>query len=169
MTLARSVPAQKPGKSRQDYGTPLPFIRAVEARFGSLDWDLAAHARNSRCGEFFYGPGSKHAEDSFSVVWAARHPKGNLWLNPPFSDIAPWAEKCADEAKRRRGLIFLLTPASIGSEWFAEHVHRKAMVLALRPRLSFDGKAPYPKDLILAVHGLGLHGFDTWRWDRAAS
>ena len=47
------------------------------------------------------------------------------------------------------------------------------MVLGLSPRLTFDGMAPnpktgrvdgYPKDLMLSVFGMGLNGFDCWRW-----
>lgn len=57
----------------------------------------------------------------------------------------------------------LLVPASVGSRWFAEHVHGWARVLALSGRLSFDGIAPFPKDLILAVYG-EPPGFDVWDW-----
>jgi hypothetical protein len=32
----RKMPEQKPGRSKQDYGTPWDFIKAVEARFGKL-------------------------------------------------------------------------------------------------------------------------------------
>lgn len=32
-----------------------------------------------------------------------------------------------------------------------------------RPRLSFDGKNPYPKDLGLIVYG-EKPGYETWRW-----
>lgn len=168
------MPKQKPGSSKQDYGTPRKFIRAVEARFGLLDWDLAAHASNTKCGEFFYGPGSAHGKDSLAIDWAARHPTGTLWLNPEFDDLGTWMAKCAAEARRRHGLITALTPASVGSVWFAEHVHGKAMVLPLSPRMIFDGTPPnprtgkvdqYPKDLMLTVFGYGLHGFNPWRWD----
>ena len=92
--------------------------------------------------------------------------RGNLWLNPPFSKIEPWAAKCAASAPfgqdQRR--VFLLVPAGVGSEWFAQHIHEKALVLAVRPRLTFVGhSAPYPKDTILAVFG-EPPGFETWRW-----
>lgn len=153
-------PAQKPGRSKQDYGTPLEFIRAVESRFGRIVCDLAAHAGNAKC-QTFIGV----EENTFSVDWAARFPTGTLWFNPEFADLDPCAEKCAAESDRRHGLILLLTPASIGSGWFARHVNRKAMVLGLSPRLTFEGtNAPYPKDLMLSVFGMGLNGFDTWRW-----
>ena len=45
--IARTMPAQVPGKSKQDYGTPIELIRAVEAKFGRLAFDLAAHAYGS--------------------------------------------------------------------------------------------------------------------------
>jgi phage N-6-adenine-methyltransferase len=156
----RSMPVQKPGKSKQDYGTPLEFIRAVEARFGPLVCDLAASAENAKAPLY-----CDIERDSLTVSWSTEHPTGNLWLNPEFADIDPWAAKCAEESTKRHGLILLLTPASVGSNWFAKHVNRKAMVLGLSPRLQFEGTtAPYPKDLMLSVFGMGLSGFDCWRW-----
>ena len=86
------------------------------------------------------------------------------WLNPPFGHIAPWARQC--ESYGVEGYkILLLTPASIGSNWFASYVFQKAMVLALNPRLTFKGCTdPYPKDLMLSLFGFGYSGFDLWRW-----
>ncbi len=161
-------PIQKPGRSKQDYSTPWEFIFAVTARFGPLACDLAASAENARAATFY-----DRARDSLSVSWSTEHPTGNLWLNPEFTNIEPWARKCAAESLERHGLIFLLTPASIGTDWFAAHVNRKAMVLGLSPRIPFDGMPVnpktgkidgYPKDLMLSVYGAGLNGFDCWRW-----
>jgi phage N-6-adenine-methyltransferase len=155
-------------RSKQDYGTPWEFVRAVERRFGTLVVDLAASAENAKAGAWL-----DEAHDSLLAPWAERWPEGNLWLNPPFAKIDPWAAKCAAESAQRSGLILLLTPASIGTEWFAEHVLDNAMVLGLSPRMAFDGICPnprtgridlYPKDLMLSVFGFGLRGFATWRW-----
>lgn len=153
--------------TKQDYGTPWEFIRAVEARFGRIEWDLAAHDENAKCVNFI-GPD----RDSLTVDWAELSPTGTLWLNPPFKNIDPWAEKCAAEGARRHGLIAMLTPASVGTDWFARYVHRKAIVLGLSPRMTFEGTVnpktgkpePYPKDLMLSVFGMGMNGFDVWRW-----
>lgn len=153
-------PVQKPGRSKQDYGTPPEFVRAVEARFGLLRCDLAASFGNAKAPIFY-----AEACNSLAQPWALEHSDGTLWLNPPFADIDPWAAKCAEESARRRGLILMLSPASIGSNWFAAHVNRKAMVLGLSPRLTFEGTSdPYPKDLMLSVFGMGMVGFDCWRW-----
>ena len=150
-----SVPIQKPGRSRQDYGTPPEFLVAVVARFGPLAFDLAASRDNAVVAPYFTVD-----DDALSQSWSEL--RGVLWLNPPFADIEPWARKCSESCGQHR--ILLLTPASIGTEWFAKYVHRKALVLGLRPRMTFAGCAdPYPKDLIISVYGVEP-GFDTWRW-----
>jgi phage N-6-adenine-methyltransferase len=162
-----SEPKQKPGKSKQDYGTPWEFIRAVERRFGDLHVDLAAREDNAKA-PLFITP----EENSLKVPWDARYSSvlgsGVLgWLNPPFADIDPWAEKCLLETSNSETnfRVIMLTPASVGSCWFAEHVHRKAQVLALSPRLTFEGtKDPYPKDCMLSLFGFGASDFDVWRW-----
>lgn len=157
--------------SKQEVGTPRAFLDAVEERFGVIDWDLAADASNAVTGKYL-GPGSHRGEDSLAVDWAMLPGAfdGRLWLNPPFGKIAPFAEKCAEQAPSIAGPILMLVPASIGTEWFARHVHRKALVLALRPRLTFVGhKDPYPKDLMLVVFGRWVvPAFDAWKWNTSA-
>ena len=156
-TSLKSGPRVTTGRgSKQDYQTPWEFIRAVESRFGKFEWDLAADDQNHKAPKYF-----TEKTNSLSHPWAMI--SGNCWLNPPFGVIGPWAEKCAKEA-RLGAKIFLLTPASVGSNWFAEHVHGKALVLFLSPRLTFDGADdPYPKDLILSCYGQPP-GYEPWRW-----
>jgi phage N-6-adenine-methyltransferase len=155
-------PIQKPGKSKQDYGTPLGLIDAVEARFGALEVDLAA-TRENAIASIFVTP----ADDSLSLDWVERFGGKHCWLNPPFGNIAPWAEKCVDFSRRSpSGRIYLLTPASVGSNWYANHVDGKAYVIALQGRLTFVGETtPYPKDCILSLFGSRIHGNEVWKWN----
>jgi len=166
----RAMPAQRPRKSEQTVATPRDFLDAVEVRFGKMAWDLAATAENciikgwgSEGGLKRFGPDHHDPKkrDAFANEWTKL--KGNLWLNPPFGDIAPWAEKCAGCFSSNRR-IFLLVPASVGSNWFRHFVFNRAMVLFLSPRLTFVGHTQcYPKDLILAIYG-HKPGFECWRW-----
>lgn len=168
--MARKMPRQKPNRSEQAVGTPREFLNAVEDRFGRICYDLAATEEN-RVTPGYIGPGSRHGDDSLAVDWATlpTPPRPVFWLNPPFGKIAPFARKCAEQAPAIPGEIIMLVPASVSTEWFAEYVHRRALVLAIRPRLTFVGQEdPYPKDLMLAVFGRWIApGFETWRWDGA--
>ncbi len=158
----RAMPAQRPGKSKQDYATPDDFIAAVKKRFGIREfaWDLAADASNTKAVWFF-----DEEDDSLKQDWTKL--KGDLWLNPPFADIDPWAAKCAAANlwgchSGRLARIFFLTPLS-SANWFARHVDGKALVILLNGRLSFDGKAPYPKDCMISCFGV-KPGYECWNW-----
>jgi phage N-6-adenine-methyltransferase len=152
-------------KSRQDIGTPPEFIEAIARRFGPVVFDLAANSDNAVC-EDYYGPGSI-CENSLVVPWSfnGRARLGNWYLNPPFANIAPWAEKCSHYWERR-GFLFLLVPSARGSNWFQQHVKSFAQVMDLTDRIQFVGQScKYPKDLLLAVYGFGFVGNSAWHWD----
>ncbi len=165
MTAARKMPPQLPATSEQVVQTDPAFIAAVVKRFGKLDVDLAATAENTQAPMYI----SKET-NSLRVPWADHfYLRTTMWLNPEFKNIEPWAEKCAYESARiysvfGKGRILLLTPASVGSNWFRDHVDGKARVYLLNGRLRFVGhKQPYPKDCILSVYG-EPPGYEVWSW-----
>ena len=173
------MPVQKPGKSKQDYGTPIELIEAVTRRFGELTTDLAAHddGSNAKCARWI-----GESKNSLEQDWLYEIGFGGIgWLNPPFADINPWAEKCKLES-RKGARIIMLTPASVGAEWFARHVEDDnegrgyaTMIVPLRPRITFEGaKDPYPKDCCLTLWGfmkadpkgmfMPVIPYGSWRW-----
>jgi phage N-6-adenine-methyltransferase len=151
-------PIQKPGKSKQDYGTPWALIHAIEERFGKLTIDLAATWENKKSDRLI-----TPEADAFMFQWGILIGEGIGWLNPPFGNIGPWAQKAAACGAS----VIMLTPASIGAEWFAAYVESTPIV-GLRPRLTFEGcEDPYPKDCMLILFGpvgVGLPLLSTWRW-----
>ena len=156
----KAGPTTKRHKSNQAYATPWNFVRACEAKFSvRVLWDLAANDANTKAPYWI-----SQEQDSLTKGWGRLiHSRADVfWLNPPFDDIAPWAEKCAQEAALG-ARILLLTPASIGSNWFRDHIMGKAMVFALNGRIQFVGASdPYPKDLMLSVFGIGVPSFHIW-------
>ena len=160
------MPAQKPATSEQVVETPDDLLQAVALRFGRLDVDLAALGENAKAPQYL-GPdhGDEDRRDALAFPWAEYFPKGNLWLNPEFGDLAKYVEKCAAESKKREGFILQLGPASVGANYFQDFNMRHGFVLLLSPRVQFVGhKHPYPKDLALTVFGYGLTGIAPWRW-----
>lgn len=149
------------GGLKQSYETPTDFILAVEKRFGKLTFDLAAAADNTKCVDYF-----TKEQDSLAQQWFKL--PGLLWLNPEFADITPWAAKCAAESELGAPPILLLTPASVGANWFKNFVLPSAAVIPLNGRIKFVGeKDYYPKDLMLSVYWRGIAGFQTpWTWNK---
>lgn len=143
-------------QSKQDYRTPDDFREAFVRRFGSPGFDLAADEDNTFAPAWY-----SKTDDALTCDW--RHPTSR-WLNPPFGTIAPWVERCAELSDDQHWTA-LLVPASVGSLWFTRHVFGVASVVFLRPRISFDGANPFPKDLMLAMYGREWPpGVAAWDW-----
>ena len=156
-------------RSRQTYQTPPEFLAAVERRFGEIGFDVAAEPETAAA-TFCW----TKEDDAFKQDWACEYYVRKraglpmlLWLNPPFNNIAPWAERCLETAGRGAEIV-LLVPASVGANWYRDNVHGKADIYFLNGRLKFVGAVdPYPKDLMLVhYHRQALSNPKTyvWRW-----
>lgn len=166
--MSRTVPKQKPHRSEQTVSTPWSLIKAIEYRFGKLQWDLAASHDNAKAPNFITQK-SHNAQDnllvadSLTVDWHRLEPTGLLYLNCPFGDIAPWAKKCYEESQKG-AKIFLLTPLTC-SKWHSDWIYGKAYIMALTPRITFENHTTaFPKDLQLAFFNSGIRGNEIWRW-----
>ncbi len=163
-TPKKSADKPAPRSENQAAQTPRDLLDAVEARFGKITSDLAATRENAACDSFICPE-----EDSLKVEWPRR---GVLWLNPPFSEIGPWAQKCADWAcsePHPSSVLLFLVPASVDALWWAESVRGYARVLALAPRIKFVGHAQgFPKPMVLCVYDPRFKrqpdSVDYWRW-----
>jgi len=170
--------------TNQIVSTPIELLRAIEGRFGPICFDLAANKENNVVrrlyspeangtteagnsmllewegfSKYFFGPGSSIGENAFLKPW---HGLADLaWLNPPFSDIEPWAAACAHAVKIYRQRIALLIPASVCTKYYIDYVDPFAYVLKLSPR-------PFKKevrDCVLALYEpAGYRGCETWLW-----
>ena len=156
------MPAQKPGRSKQDYGTPPEFITATCGLLGikSFIFDYAADDQNHKASKYWT---EKHNALSYKAqAWAFASFGGWGWLNPPFKRIVVWAKKCA-EARQLGASIAFLVPAGVGSNWFRDWVHGKAFVWFLNGRIDFIPGEPYPKDCILCLYSPDWEpGYDVW-------
>lgn len=146
-------PSINRAESSGDIWTPVEFIRAVEHKFGPIAIDLAASGPQSAKAARWITP----EEDSLKQNWAELLNGGLGWDNCPYSNIAPWA-KYHQEQWEMGARTLLLVPASVGSNWYWDHVVPSATAYSVG-RMVFDncfdrktGKlvtTVYPKDLIL--------------------
>jgi phage N-6-adenine-methyltransferase len=167
--MARKVPIQKPGHSKQDYTTPKEFLEAVKKRLHISEFaiDLAASAENT-VAEVFYTEEDDSLRPELKWDWG-----GWAWLNPPFAHIEPWVKKAMIEA-HLGAHIAMLVPASVGANWWGNFVEPHAYQVFLNGRLCFIpdwkeqgfGSPPlYPKDCALLLYTpWGFLGHEVWNW-----
>lgn len=130
-------------KTSQVYGTPTGFFEKCKKKWPFV-WDLAASEINKKCDQFL-----SEKSDSLKCCWHKLD--GWHWLNPPFKNITPWADKCLEESELGARIV-MLTPASVGSNWFRDFIFRKAEVWFLNGRLTFQGETkPFPKDCMISI------------------
>jgi hypothetical protein len=153
--------------SKQDYATPADFMSAVKKRFGPISFDLAAHNHNRKHDNYFApcttdeGPmpldPKARGIDAFDHSWARLSTvkfrrdgaPGLLWLNCEFSEIPAWAERCAWESLKGANIL-LLTPVSVGANWYSNLIVPYADTYFLKPRIAFIPKKVYNKDCMLS-------------------
>lgn len=153
----------KGSESSGNYGTPESLIDAVQEKFGTIAFDLAASDAN------FKGPAGKYFDEQADSLKQSWHRiEGLCWLNPPFTFIRPWVEKCLEESRKGANICFLV-PAAVGSRWFLRYVFKEADTYFLYGRLVFTGQEgkpqPYPKDcMIVHFHPKMTGLIDIWDW-----
>jgi hypothetical protein len=104
-------------------------------------------------------------QDALACAWPVG---GVCYVNPPYAKASAFA-RVASESPHCRTLM--LVPASVGTAWFAEYVHGHALVVFLRPRLTFlqpDGTPMLQginRDLMLLAYGWqpGVYVCEDWR------
>lgn len=154
-------PQQRPGRSRQDYGTPDVVLEAVQRllRISAFALDAAASPDNAVASRYYTA-----TEDGLTQPW---HDTGVTWWNPPYGQCGRWTAKADAEAALGRVSVGLI-PASVGSHWWRRFVHQRAHVKFLNGRVTFMGcVAPFPKDVALVIYGDPVRwpiGYDVWAW-----
>ena len=70
-----------------DRGTDPGFIEELEERFGKFSLDVAASKHNKKAKRYY-----TIKDDGLIREWY-----GNVWCNPPYSDIRSWVQKAWSE------------------------------------------------------------------------
>jgi hypothetical protein len=79
---------------------------------------------------------------------------GNVFVNPPFGDLARWVHKCTSESFRAE--IVLLLPSRTDTAYWQDGVSTAAAICYLRGRLRFVGApapCPFPTSLAFWTPG----------------
>jgi len=128
------------GKGDPERATPDQIFDRYDREF-HFTLDVAATTKNAKCKQFF-----TKRQDGLKQPW-----HGNVWLNPPYDNIGPWAAKAWEYSSSGEGIVVALLPIWPGTAWYqtyAIHGHMRQ----LTSRISFVGsKANAPFDCMIVV------------------
>lgn len=124
-----------------EWTTPIELFDELHNRF-IFDLDAAASDENHLCDRYY-----TKETDGLRQSWEWRR----CFVNPPYSQIARWAEKFQEESSRAR-LIVALIPARTDTRWWHKYIVEADKIVFLRGRLKFSNSknsAPFPSALAI--------------------
>lgn len=131
-------------RSSDLWRTPTTLFSDLDSEF-HFDLDPCCLPDSALCTQY-YTP----LEDGLKQDWDGHR----VFCNPPYSDIAAWAEKCYIESRKPNTLVVMLIPARTDTSYFHKWIYGHSELRFIRGRLHFnDGKgaAPFPS-LIVIFH-----------------
>lgn len=126
------------GVRRDECYTPAPWVEPARAVLRVIDCDPASSLQAQtvvRARRFFTldGRGATGANG------LRRRWRGRVWLNPPYSDPAPWVDGLLERYARRETTdAIVLLNARTGAAWF-DRITRHAWRCEVRRRIRFWG------------------------------
>lgn len=97
--------------------------------YGPFSLDVAADADNTLCKKYY-----TKEDNALEQSWL-RTP-GRSWCNPPYSNIQPWVEKAADEA-RYGSIVVMLIPSFNGELYHQTTFEEAYMITHIVGRVPF--------------------------------
>lgn len=106
------VASAPPDGASDHWFTPSRYVAPLNREF-LFTLDVAATAESAKAPRYF-----DIQKNGLAQSWA----RERCWMNPPYSDITPWAEKALNESQMYGALVVGLLPAWTDRAWWHEYV-----------------------------------------------
>lgn len=141
--------SRKATGGQDSWSTPPYVVRWLQEymRIGWFDLDVCADVSNAKAPKFF-----DEAADGLKQKW-----EGVCFCNPPYSQIATWAQKAFASANEG-ATVAMLIPARTDTRYWHEYVARANKILFIKGRLAFGDPskgnenaqgAPFPSAIVI--------------------
>jgi len=127
-------------RNSDDYATPIKFLKELNKEF-SFDFDPCP---------------LKSEIDGLTIEW-----NGNIYINPPYSNIEPFIIKGIDEIKAGRAntCVYLIPCRSDTKYWHNLVLEYASEIRFIKGRLNFnESKSPAPFPCVLVIFDNLLNG-----------
>jgi len=105
------------------WATPDEVFEELNERYGPFTLDAAANEANHKC-DLWLGPGNKYGEDCLVCSWGEYDVSiPRVWMNPPYSNPAPFVAKAWWEAHVGHCMVTMLLPGTTEVGWWKDYVY----------------------------------------------
>lgn len=113
-----------------DWETPIYLFNYLDKKF-KFKLDPCAVKRNTKCKSYF-----TKKDDGLNKSWKKYK---SVFVNPPYSDIKNWVEKCYLESLKKV-IVVMLIPARVDTSYWHDYIFPYANeIIFIRGRLKFNG------------------------------
>jgi len=120
-----------------EWSSPRELVEPLNDAIDGFDLDPCSGAEQSPFADATF----TESDDGLSQDWF-----GDVWVNPPYSEMADWTEKAAAEVKRGNvDSVVYLCKGDSSTEWWQAGAEQTAAICAIDHRLKFgDGENSAP-------------------------
>lgn len=120
-----------------EWSSPRELVEPLAKAIGGFDLDPSSGAEKSPFADNTY----TEAENGLKQPW-----EGNVWVNPPYSEMGNWTEKTITEAQREEtDTICYLSKGDSSTDWWQSAAGEANLLCAIDHRLQFgDGENSAP-------------------------
>lgn len=128
-----------------EWATPQALFDKLNQSY-KFTLDPCATAQTAKCSKYF-----TLEDDGLSKSWANE----NVFINPPYSNVAGWVEKAYKESLENNATCVLLIPSRTDTKWFHRFCMQADVVQFVKGRVKFEngsGKpnsAPFPSMIVV--------------------
>lgn len=123
------------------WSTPDSLFKELNLIF-QYNLDASAIQSNAKCLRYW-----SPLDNGLKQKW-----EGNVWLNPPYSNVSLWIKKASEESIDNANLITCLVPSRTDTKWFQSYGILAKYILFIKGRLKFGNSknsAPFPSCLLI--------------------
>ena len=127
-----------------EWASPPRIVKPLADAVGGFDLDPCSGAERSPFADNTF----TESDNGLAQPWF-----GNVWVNPPYSDMETWTDKVITESVRGdTEVICFLCKGDSSTDWWQKAVSESTAVCAINGRLSFgnsNNSAPFCSHLII--------------------
>ena len=126
-----------------EWETPLELYARLNKRF-KFTLDPCSTKENHLCDKYY-----TKEENGLCKSWKGE----TVFVNPPYSEIKLWVEKCYKEYETNGTTVVMLIPSRTDTRYFHDYIYHKAEIEFIKGRLHFsNSKHGAPSPSMIAIY-----------------